>query len=101
MIAFAGFRIPRVFWSTACLLVLVSPHASGRDIDPGADGRIILTAALTGKAPAASAAVAADTDAVAQDTPVEKNISEQNDTAKLPDPLKGTEMIDAIGSRHG
>lgn len=94
MIAFAGFRIPRVFWSTACLLVLVSPHASGRDIDPAADGRIILTAALTGKAPAASPAVAADTDAVAQDTPVEKNISEQNDTAKLTDPLKGTEMID-------
>lgn len=88
MIPFAGSRIPRVVWSTTCLLAMVSPHASGRDIDPEADGRIILTAASTGKAPAASPAVIPDQDGVARDTP------EETARAKLPDPLKGTEQID-------
>jgi hypothetical protein len=90
MIAFAGSRIPRVVSSTACLLALVSPLASGRDIDPGADGRIILTAASTGKDPTAVPAA----DGAARDTPAERIAPDGTGSAQLPDPLTGTEQID-------
>ncbi len=79
MIPFSAGRGSRIGWAVACLCATVTSAACGRDLDPHADGRILLATGTTAK-PSVETARKTESLPKAVDT--------------VPDPLKGTEQID-------
>lgn len=79
MIPYRGRRKSRICWAVAAMIMSATSAASGRDLDPNGDGRILRVARVS-------------TTASEETSREAKSLRTVADT--MPDPLKGTEQID-------